>query len=593
MTLEERALAAGSNIGHNDRPLPVAAIGENMPKTTGPRYVADMLRGYGVSHVFFVPQMLLETLTGMEGMGIRRVLVHGEKAAAYMADGYARALGRPGVCMSQHVGASNLAAGLRDAYLACSPVIALTGGPAPATRYRHAYQELEDFTQFDHTTKLNARVDHIARLPDMLRQAFREATTGAPGPVHLQIGGHHAEAIMTEADLALRIEDEYKEVPAYRPAADPAQVATALRLIAAAERPIIVAGGGVAWSKAQAEVVALGERHSVPVATSLNAKGTILDSHPLAVGVVGTYSRACANRAVAEADLVFFVGSHTGGQVTARWQVPKPGVRVIHLDIDAREIGRNYPTAQALPGDARTVLRQMLDASPKENDAKREPWLSRVRQLVREWRDSVAPNVNSDAVPMRPERVCREITRVLPENAVVVSDTGHSGIWTGAYVEFMRAGQRLIRCAGSLGWGFPGALGVKCALPDTPVVCFAGDGGFYYHLAELETAARYGINLVIVVNNNGALNQEIPHFDRAYGGDPDERGREMWGFNKVNFADVAESLGCVGTRVEKPEEVAPAIQRALARQRPVVIDTLTDHRAFSPKAWTGVESAAH
>lgn len=564
-----------------------------MPTTTGPRYVADLLRGYGVTHLFFVPQMLLETLTGMEGMGIRRVLVHGEKAAAYMADGYARASGRPGVCMAQHVGASNLAAGLRDAYLACSPVIALTGGPAPAARYRHAYQELEDFTQFDHTTKLNARVDHIARLPDMLRQAFREATTGAPGPVHLQIGGHHAEAVMTEADLALHIEDAFKQVPAYRPSAGSAQVEAALRLVAAAERPIIVAGGGVAWSKAQAEVVALAERLSTPVATSLNAKGTILDTHPLAVGVVGTYSRACANRAVAEADLVFFIGSHTGGQVTARWQVPKPGTRVIHLDIDAREIGRNYPTEQALLGDARTVLRQMLDATAERSGDKRGPWLSRVRQLVEEWRASVAGNVNSGAVPMRPERVCREITRVLPENAVLVSDTGHSGIWTGAFIEFTRPGQRLIRCAGSLGWGFPGALGVKCALPDRPVVCFAGDGGLYYHLAELETAARYGINLVIVVNNNGALNQEIPHFDRAYGGDREERGREMWGFNPVNFARVAESLGCVGLRVEKPGEMAPAIERALAAGRPVVIDTITDHRAFSPKTWTGAESAAH
>ncbi|MDH3287223.1 MAG: thiamine pyrophosphate-binding protein [Betaproteobacteria bacterium] len=564
-----------------------------MPRTTGPRFVADGLRGYGVTHVFFVPQMLLETLTGMEGMGIRRVMVHGEKAAAYMADGYARASGRPGICMAQHVGASNLAAGLRDAYLACSPVIAMTGGPAPAARYRHAYQEIEDFTQFDYTTKLNARVDHIARLPDMLRQAFREATTGAPGPVHLQIGGHHAEAVLVEADLTLRIEDEFKQVPAYRPAADASHVTAALRLLAAAERPIIVAGGGVAWSNAQADVVALAERLSVPVATSLNAKGAMLDTHPLAVGVVGTYSRACANRAVGEADLVFFVGSHTGSQVTARWQVPKPGTPVIQLDIDAREIGRNYPTQQALLGDARTVLRQMLDAATKDSVGKRAPWLARVRQLVEEWRASVADKLNSDAIPMRPERVCLEITRVLPENAVLVSDTGHSGIWTGAMVEFARPGQRFIRCAGSLGWGFPGALGVKCALPDTPVVCFAGDGGFYYHLAELETAARYGINLVVVVNNNGALNQEIPHFDRAYGGDPDERGREMWGFSQVNFANVAESLGCVGMRVEKPADMAPAIERALAAGRPVVIDTVTDHRAFSPKTWTGGAGDGH
>jgi acetolactate synthase I/II/III large subunit len=563
-----------------------------MPKISGPRFVAETLRGYGVTHIFFVPQMLLETLTSMEGMGIRRVMTHGEKSAAYMADGYARASGKPGVCMAQHVGGSNLAAGLKDAYLASSPVIALTGGPTPLARHRHAYQELEDFTQFEPTTKFNAHVDHIARLPDMLRQAFREATTGSPGPVHLQIGGHHAESIMTEAELELLVEDRFMRVPAYRPAADETQVAQALRLLDAAERPVIVAGGGVAWSGAQAEVVALAEKLQIPVATSLNAKGTILDTHPLAVGVVGTYSRTCANRTVGESDLVFYIGSHTGGQVTARWQVPKPGKPIIHLDIDAGEIGRNYPTRLALLGDAKTVLRQML-AGADSGGAKRASWLATVRGFIEDWRALVAANLDSDAVPMRPERVCREITRALPEGGVLVCDTGHSGIWAGALVEFTRPGQRLIRCAGSLGWGFPGALGVKCALPNTPVVCFAGDGGFYYHLAELETAARYGINLVVVVNNNSALNQEIPHFDKSYGGDPDERGREMWGFSNVNFAKVAESLGCVGIRVERPADLPKTFERAFAAGKPVVIDVVTDHRAFSPKTWTGGAGDGH
>jgi acetolactate synthase-1/2/3 large subunit len=367
-------------------------------------------------------------------------------------------------------------------------------------------------------------------------------------------------------------------------------VKEALKTLDSAERPIIIAGGGVAWSGAQAEVVALAEKLSIPVATSLNAKGTIPDTHPLAVGVVGTYSRACANRAVAEADLVFYIGSRTGGQVTARWQIPKPGKPVIHLDIDAREIGRNYPTQHALLGDARTVLRQMLDTAPAGSGTKRGLWLARVQTLIAEWRTSVAANLSSEAVPMRPERVCGEMSRVLPTGAVLVSDTGHSGIWTGTLVEFTRPGQRLIRCAGTLGWGFPGALGVKCALPDAPVVCFTGDGGLYYHLAELETAARYGINVVVVVNNNGALNQEIPHFDKAYGGDPDERGREMWGFTQVNFARVAESLGCMGIRVEQPALMAPAIESALAARRPVVIDAVTDHRAFSQKTWTGAAS---
>ena len=558
-----------------------------MAKTTGQRYIAEALRAYGVDHVFFVPQMLLETLTSMEGMGIRRVMAHGEKAAAYMADGYARASGKPGVCMAQHVGASNLAAGLKDAYLACSPVIALTGGPAPLARHRHAYQELEDFTQFEQTTKFNAHVDHVSRIPDLLRQAFREATSGAPGPVHLQFLGHHAEVAMTEAELELVAEERFTRVPPYRPAAEAGDVTKALEVLNAAERPIIVAGGGVAWSAAHVELVELAEKLSIPVATSLNAKGSIPENHPLAVGVCGTYSRTCANRSVGEADLVFFIGSRTGGQVTTRWQVPKPGTPVVHLDIEASEIGRNYPVKAGLLGDARTVLRQMIEAATTTPPERRSPWLSRVRGLVAEWRDSISTSLNSDAVPMRPERVCREITQVLPEGGVLVCDTGHSGIWAGTIAELTKPGQRLIRCAGSLGWGFPGALGVKCALPDRAVICFAGDGGVYYHLAEMETAARYGINLVLVVNNNGALNQEIPHFDKAYGGDPDERGREMWGFSSVSFAKIAESMGCRGIRVEKPAELAAALKEALSSKGPAVLDVVTDHRAFAQKTWTG------
>jgi len=315
-----------------------------MPKMTGMQFVAEAIRGYGVTHVFYVPQMLLDTLVAMEGWGIKRVMTHGEKAAAYMADGYARASRKPGICFAQHVGGSNLAAGLKDAYLACSPVIAMTGGPAPLARHRHAYQEIEDYTQFEHTTKFNAHVDSVDRLPDLIRQAFREATTGCPGPVHLEMRGHHAEVAHAEAELKLIVEDRYKQVPPFRASGDPAQVAAAVKLLDEAERPIIVAGGGVAWSQAQAEVVKLAEQLSIPVATSLNAKGAILDTHALSVGVVGTYSRTSANKSVGEADLVFFIGSHTGGQVTARWQVPKVGTRVIHLDIDAAEIGRNYPT---------------------------------------------------------------------------------------------------------------------------------------------------------------------------------------------------------------------------------------------------------
>jgi acetolactate synthase-1/2/3 large subunit len=364
------------------------------------------------------------------------------------------------------------------------------------------------------------------------------------------------------------------------------RVRDAAALLAKAQRPIIVSGGGVAASQAQAELVQLAEKLQIPVATSLNGKGTILETHPLAVGLAGTYSRVCANRAVSEADLVFFIGSPGGGHVTADWKVPAPGVTVIQIDIDPAELGRNYPNAVSILGDAKVTLQRLIETVQRKSPDAAKAWTGRVTQLVDEWRTEVDRMRKSDATPMRPERVCRAITEVLPPNGVLVSDTGHAGMWTGGMVEMTHPGQRYIRCAGSLGWGFPGSLGAKCALPDRPVICFTGDGGMYYHLAELETAARYGINVVVVVNNNTGLNQEIPLVDAIYGGGSTQ-GDDIWRFNKgVNFAKTAESLGCAGIRVEKPTELNDVLRRALGMNRPVVVEVMTDEQALAPTAWT-------
>lgn len=553
-----------------------------MPKINGARYFAEFLKGAGVTHVFYLPAIMLKALGDLEALGIRRVMVHGEKAAAYMADGYARASGRPGICMGQQIGASNLAAGLRDAYMACTPLIAVTGGPSLGWRYKNAYQEVEDFSQFDSVTKFNAKVDDVSRMPDLLRQAFREATSGTPGPAHLQFRGSHGQVIEVDADLEMLVEERFTRTPAFRPVADEESIAEAARLLASAARPIIVAGGGVASSGAASEVVELAEKLDIPVATSMNAKGAIADDHPLSVGVTGTYSRACANRSLHAADLVFFIGSHTGGQVTTNWNLIQRSARVIQLDVDASELGRNYPNAASLCGDAKATLRRLIDAvdKPRKNAA----WTKEVQAFVAEWRADAETFRNSDAVPMRPERVCKEITDALPNDAIVVSDTGHSGIWTATMIDLAHPTQKYIRCAGSMGWGFPGALGVKCAVGDRPVLCWTGDGAFYYHIAELETAARYGINLVVLVNNNSALNQEIPLFERAIEKNP-KKPEELYGFTNINFAKVAESFGCVGIRAETPAQVKEALAKAFTMKRPVIIDAVTDINAFAKRAW--------
>ncbi|MFH0962539.1 MAG: thiamine pyrophosphate-binding protein [Planctomycetota bacterium] len=554
-----------------------------MTTMTGSQYLAHFLQAYGVTHVFFVPAAMIPALVRMHERGITCVTVHSEKAAAYMADGYARASHRPGVCIAQAIGAANLAAGLRDAHLACSPVIALTGGRLATTKYRHVYQEIDDSPIFEPLTKFNAQVDAVERLPDLLRQAFRTATTGSPGPAHLEIAGFLGQILEEDVNHDLIVEARHTACPAHRPEADAQDVAKALGVLTTAQRPVIVAGGGVAASDAQVELVELAQRLDIPVATSLNGKGSIAENHRLSVGVVGLYSRSCANRVVSEADVVFFVGSHTGSQVTNDWTVPPLGTTVIQLDIEAEELGRNYPNVVSLLGDARTVLRQLIEVpqAPRSNEA----WLSRVRLLVDEWRTSVKPLCHSDAIPIRPERVCAELTRLLPADCIVVAETGHAGMWSAMYIELTEPQQTFIRAAGSLGWGLPAALGAKCAAPDRPVVCFSGDGGFYYHLAELETAARYGINVVIVVNNNHSYNQETELFANACGG-RQTSGFEMWRFNEVNLADIAESLGCVGVRVERPDQIAPALQHALRCDRPAVVDVTTDIKALAPLAWT-------
>jgi len=542
------------------------------------QFFAQTLKGYGTTHVFFVPSIFNSSQPAMDDLGILPVTTHHEVAAAYMADGYARASRRPGVCMAQGVGGANLAAGLREAFLSCTPVIALSGSAHPDSRYRYLYQIIEGFPMFEPVTKFNARVEKPSRLPDLLRQAYRVATTGTPGPVHLELPGRQGEVIETEADFQVIIEEQFKRAPAFRPAPDDSHVEAAARLLASAERPVILAGGGVTASGAGAELVALAEKLSIPVVTTLTGKETIPGNHPLSLGVVGTYGRWSANQALAEADLVFIAGSRVGGHATHNWRFPRPGVRTIQMDLDPAEIGRSYPAEVGIIGDAKMSLKRLIEAA--KPGAGRPEWVQRAQSLRSEWWASVAPYANSDAVPLRPERVCKEVSEFLPEDAVMVIDTGHAAIWSGTMVDLNKPGQRYIRCAGTLGWSFPASIGVKCALPNQPVLCFAGDGGFCYHIAELETAARLGINVVVLVNNNRALSQTKKLFDGAYGGTQRGRARDMWVFGEVDFPAVAEAMGCLGLKVEKPGELKPALERAFSANRPVVIDVKTDIEAF-------------
>ena len=556
-----------------------------MKKQTGAVVLAELLKSLGVTHIFMVPAVLRRTMVEIEKRtNIKRLHVHSEKSAAYMADGYARVSHKPAICMAQIIGALNIAAGLRDAFLAHSPVIALTGGREPKTKFKKVYQEIDDMPAFEPVTKFNATIDDVNRFSDMMEQAFRVATSGSPGPVHLQFRGNEAQIDLEEIEEEVAVNEINIQIPPHRPICDDSVLKKALKAIQTASKPIIVAGGGARHSGCSKELLTFAEKLSIPIATSLNGKDLLNSNHPLSCGVVGTYSRESANLSVKEADLVIFIGSETGSMTTHFWAVPTTKVRVIQIDIEPENLGRNYNLEVAIHGDAKVILERMTTLADSKNFPERTEWLSLITKLRSDWYYKYQPLMESDAKPIRPERLCREISNAAPKNAVFVVDTGHAGMWMGGMFDLTHSEQTYIRSAGHLGWAFPASLGAKCALPNKPVICFTGDAGFWYHIAEIEVAVRWNINTIVIVNNNSGGNQSKRGFDRAYGGEQTEEGRQLWTFNNINFAAIAENIGAVGIRVENAKEIKPAIEKAIELNNPVIIDVVTDINALAPLA---------
>jgi len=487
--------------------------------------------------------------------------------------------------MAQQVGALNLAAGIRDAHLANSPVIAMTGGSKPSQRYKNLYQEADDLPAFTPYTKLNVAIDDVERFPELISRAFREATSGCPGPVHLQFQGQEGEIDAQEGEMLVRCDERHRRVPPYRPAASAVDLAELLARLRDSARPVIVAGGGVNHSRAGAELVRVAELLQVPVATSLNGRGAIPETHPLALGVIGTYSRPSANQAMHQADFVLFVGTRVGSMVSNFWRMPTPGTAVAQIDIDAAAIGRNLAVDIGINADARHALSQMIELAALTTSESRADWIRTCQTLDDNWRALRSEMTVSDATPIRPERLCSDLSQWLPDDAIVVVDTGHAGMWMSSMFELTSSRQRFIRSAGHLGWAFAAGLGAKCAAPDRPVVTFTGDLGFWYHIADIETAVRCNINAITVVNNNHSGNQSRRGFSMAYDGEPTKKSEELWVHREVNFAALAQEIGALGIRVTEADGIRRALDQALAEDRPTVIDVVTDIEAAAPMAW--------
>ena len=549
----------------------------------GAEWLARALAGAGTTHVFFVESVLRRTLLQLGDLGVKHILAHTEKAAAYMADGYARVAGRPGVCMAQSVGAANLASGLQDPFLGRSPVIALTGRKEPSFQHRNAYQEIAHAPLFAAVTKFSTPVDSTTELPRLLRHAWRAALADTPRPTHLDFCGLQGDVIeLGQTTEPTVIDPEARQIPAHRPVADAADVERAAAALIASHRIAIVAGDGAAASQAGPELLALAEALAAPVATTLGARGIIPTRHRLSAGVAGSYSAPPANRIVHGADLVLFVGCDTGDQVTLNWTVPPSDRKIVQIDADPLEIGRSYPNTTGLVGDPKSTLARLNQVIGRP--ARDTGFAEEAARIVADWRATMVPLIENDTAPIRVERLCAEVTRALPADGILVADTGYSGIWTGTMIELDSAGQTYLRAAGSLGWSFPASLGAKCAAPDRAVLCFTGDGGFYYHLAELESARRCGIAVTVVVNNNSGFGQNLTGVRRVAGNRPG-RGEELIRFGPTDFTAVARSFGVRGIRVERPGEIAPALAEALGAGEPVVVDVVTDLEPRAPEPW--------
>jgi acetolactate synthase-1/2/3 large subunit len=422
-----------------------------MAEVTGAKAVAKTMKMHGVEYFFHVSGGMISLFIEIEEAGIDLVLTRSEKAAAYMADGYARVSYKPGICFGQAgPGAINLAAGIAEAHWTFTPVIAITGSTGMSDLYKFQYQELDEMPLFEPTTKWNAEIYQAQRAGEILRDAFNIALTGCPGPVHVNLHYDAANNKGGKLEPKKRYPSSY---PNERTHPNVDDLRKAAELLVNAEQPVIVAGGGAIISQAWDEIVKLAEYLFLPVATTLSGKGTIPDEHPLSVGVVGRYSSALANKIVDEADVVLFIGSRLGGMATDNWSVPSQDSAIIQLDLRPEILGRNYYPAARLVCDAKLGIQDLLRLCHEMmKKPEKRKYLKTVSSLKRDWEHEVASVMDSDAVPIKPHRILKEIREILGKNDILVADTGQMGAWTGVLYPILASGRNYIRAAGTLGW---------------------------------------------------------------------------------------------------------------------------------------------
>src|SRR6056297_2933737 len=511
----------------------------------------------------------------LDAADVRHVLARSEASAALMADGYARAARRLGVVDGVGgPGAAYLGAGLAEAAGASSPVLALTGGNDTATRGNGVIQDGDNEAILDPFTASTADAETPDRAVAAVERAVREATTGVPSPVHVNLP---EDVMAAETDREPRgdVDGTY---PRTRPAPSEDSIAAITDLLADADRPVIVAGEGVVRAGASDALSAFAETADVPVVTSMNGKGAVAETAPYVLGVVGRWGFCqMANDAVADADLVVGLGTRFGELTSVGWSLVPADAPLVHVDLDPAWLGRNYEPTVAVRADLRATLDALADAAT--GDADRAARIEDLAADRADWRAAHEDDLTSAETPVKPQRVVGELNERLPADAILVSATSFPGFFSGAFYETETAGLGYLQARGSDGINvcLPQALGVQAARPDQPVVALSGDGGIGYHVADLETAAREDLPITVVVTNNDSLGSSKMSQLGGYNVDQSTDFHDG-----VDYAQVARGFGCAGERVTDPERIGPAISEALDSEQPTLLDVQVDPYAAPP-----------
>lgn len=548
-----------------------AARGNEM---TGGEALARMLQAHGVGPMFGMGGFqLLPFYDAARRLGLAHSLINDERCGVFAADAYAKVSGRVGVCdATLGPGATNLVTGLVEALNAGSPLVVLVGDTHRLHSWKNMTQEARQSEILRPACKELLRVERIERIPELLRRAFQVATSGRPGPVAVVVPEDvcHDSHPFTPEELSADL--RWQAAPALRARPDAGDLAKAAALLAAAERPLVLAGGGVHLSQAAETLQAFAEQAGIPVAHTMSGKGAIACSSPLSAGLFGRYDRI-ANALIEESDCLLVVGCKLGEIATKRYSVPSPGKTLIHLEVSAEEIGRCYPPTVPLWGDAKAGIEALAEAIGSRGREARAPWLARVESRMAAWREEVREKLESAEVPVSMGRLLGELNAVLPDDALLVADGGFAAHWGGLLYDSKRPGRGFVPDRGfaSIGYGLPGAIGCKLAAPDRPVLALTGDGGFNMVLGELETARRLGLAVTVIVVNNAASGYVKALQHLMYG----EGAYQSSDLAETDYARVAEALGCRGIRVEEPGALRGALEAALAEPgRPTVLDVV-------------------